>query len=463
MNKFLIYVNDEREALKMAKDFIFSFKKEMCDISQSNNKQGYIVLLINNSNFIYIVYDRNVILNNIISEKDFNRYRVYTTVYNTALLETASLFATEMQSDDILKSIKMNLQSCAYKGCINLQSLIKDVKFNPPATIVFWNDGTKTVVKSSEFDDYDPEKGFMLCIMKYLLKPQLVGGQKLRSYYKTITDYTDKFEEEGYVPGEWPEGYLKLLFNFKLDEESCDDNKSVNEPNLTYEKGINPELKVDENIEDTKSMIDIIVENARKTLKDLDKKMLNDIHGSRDSIDAMIYALEASESLEEQTSIGKDILCSIIDDVRNDPFNKAIFHGKRPDDIITEKADSMYFVLGDEINNVCYIHSSNYYSLYQILQSLYTLTSSEIILYYSKYYTDFAIRIGDVLILLLRNNLMGNDILDYYQTITNRFDKYLSVYNCSSLMSTEKHYFNFIEWVCALVEDYNIRKFKGKQ
>lgn len=37
---------------------------------------------------------------------------------------------------------------------------------NPPATIVIWNDGTKTVVKATENDIYDPEKGVALCFFK---------------------------------------------------------------------------------------------------------------------------------------------------------------------------------------------------------------------------------------------------------------------------------------------------------
>lgn len=43
---------------------------------------------------------------------------------------------------------------------------IKEVKFNPPATIVFWNDGTKTVVKSQDDEPFDPEKGLAMAIIK---------------------------------------------------------------------------------------------------------------------------------------------------------------------------------------------------------------------------------------------------------------------------------------------------------
>lgn len=45
---------------------------------------------------------------------------------------------------------------------------IKRVIFNDPATIVFWKDGTKTVVKCCENDTYNKEVGLMACIIKYL-------------------------------------------------------------------------------------------------------------------------------------------------------------------------------------------------------------------------------------------------------------------------------------------------------
>lgn len=45
---------------------------------------------------------------------------------------------------------------------------IKNVIFNDPATIIFWSDGSKTVVKSY-LDDYDPEKGLAMAIAKKAL------------------------------------------------------------------------------------------------------------------------------------------------------------------------------------------------------------------------------------------------------------------------------------------------------
>ena len=43
---------------------------------------------------------------------------------------------------------------------------VKKVIFNDPATIVYWKDGTKTVVKCQKGDDFDPEKGFAMAFLK---------------------------------------------------------------------------------------------------------------------------------------------------------------------------------------------------------------------------------------------------------------------------------------------------------
>lgn len=45
---------------------------------------------------------------------------------------------------------------------------IKKVIYNGPATIILWNDRTKTVVKCKEGDSYSPEAGFALAVLKRL-------------------------------------------------------------------------------------------------------------------------------------------------------------------------------------------------------------------------------------------------------------------------------------------------------
>lgn len=64
---------------------------------------------------------------------------------------------------------------------------IKKVKFNPPATIVFWNDGTKTVVKS-ENECYDAEKGLAMAIAKKALGNK---GNYYNEFRKWLPDAPD--------------------------------------------------------------------------------------------------------------------------------------------------------------------------------------------------------------------------------------------------------------------------------
>lgn len=69
----------------------------------------------------------------------------------------------------------------------DFRRFIKKVKFNPPATIVFWTDDTKTVVKCNG-EDYDPEKGLAMCISKKFL------GDK-GNYYEVFKKWLPKEEE----------------------------------------------------------------------------------------------------------------------------------------------------------------------------------------------------------------------------------------------------------------------------
>lgn len=47
---------------------------------------------------------------------------------------------------------------------------INNVIFNPPATIVFWSDGTKTVAKCEPCDKFDKEKGFAIAFAKKFVR-----------------------------------------------------------------------------------------------------------------------------------------------------------------------------------------------------------------------------------------------------------------------------------------------------
>ena len=63
-------------------------------------------------------------------------------------------------------STKAGIRSRVIPKPANYLPEIKNVKFNGPATIVFWADGTKTVVKCQAGDDYSKEVGLAMCIVK---------------------------------------------------------------------------------------------------------------------------------------------------------------------------------------------------------------------------------------------------------------------------------------------------------
>jgi hypothetical protein len=65
---------------------------------------------------------------------------------------------------------------------------IKKVIYNGPATIVLWNDGTKTVVKCKEGDPYSPEAGFALAVLKRLT------GNDFHKYLRKATKGSAKNE-----------------------------------------------------------------------------------------------------------------------------------------------------------------------------------------------------------------------------------------------------------------------------
>ena len=78
-----------------------------------------------------------------------------------------------------------------------ISTCIVKVIFNDPATIVFWGDGTKTVVKAVN-EPFDPEKGLAMAIAKYHF------GNK-SNYYNVVRKWLPKEEEI--------EGKYKLFFS----------------------------------------------------------------------------------------------------------------------------------------------------------------------------------------------------------------------------------------------------------
>lgn len=68
-------------------------------------------------------------------------------------------------------------------------SMIQRVIFNDPATIVYWADGSKTIVKCGPHDIFEPEKGLAMACMK-----KMFGNNN--AFHSVLKEYLPK-EESG--------------------------------------------------------------------------------------------------------------------------------------------------------------------------------------------------------------------------------------------------------------------------
>lgn len=130
---------------------------------------------------------------------------------------------------------------------------IKNVIFNDPATIVFWEDGTKTVVKCQDGDEFDPEKGLAMAIAKkaygnkgnycnkikkWLLKEEQVDtNSSLSSIFVpkefTFTVDNDKFSKSF-------KGALSDAFDIIFKGTKCtpDDNSVSSKKRMTFREEV---------------------------------------------------------------------------------------------------------------------------------------------------------------------------------------------------------------------------------
>ena len=108
----------------------------------------------------------------------------YPLIRFIASVDTKADPETEKSSRRVLYKSKSNNDISKPKmthGCPG----IKKVIFNDPATIVLWDDGTKTVVKCSEGDTYSEWSGLAFCICKKLM------GDEFHKVFKHWCDRDD--------------------------------------------------------------------------------------------------------------------------------------------------------------------------------------------------------------------------------------------------------------------------------
>ena len=108
------------------------------------------------------------------AREEFFKRAALRNILNTAYGMTGASSDKPKSNNDISKP-KMT------HGCPG----IKKVIFNDPATIVLWDDGTKTVVKCSDGDTYSEWSGLAFCICKKLM------GDEFHKVFKHWCDRDD--------------------------------------------------------------------------------------------------------------------------------------------------------------------------------------------------------------------------------------------------------------------------------
>lgn len=97
-------------------------------------------------------------------ERKFENVNTYRTLLNDLLNDIPPI---ELNKE--FKKVNDLTKSCTFiNGVAYIPLHITKVIFNNPATIVFWSDGTKTVVECDN-ECFDEEKGLAMAISKKVL------------------------------------------------------------------------------------------------------------------------------------------------------------------------------------------------------------------------------------------------------------------------------------------------------
>ena len=96
---------------------------------------------------------------------DFIDYPKLVRTYTFEPIDIDLIFSSRPTIDK-KEETKKPVDSFETKQSTNRRVKIRDVIFSDPATVVFWNDNTKTVVKTRGGEKYDKEKGLAMAIIK---------------------------------------------------------------------------------------------------------------------------------------------------------------------------------------------------------------------------------------------------------------------------------------------------------
>lgn len=112
---------------------------------------------------------------------DFIDYPKLVPTYTFEPIDIDVVFSSRPTTNK-KKETKKPVDSFETKQSTNRRVKIRDVIFSDPATVVFWNDNTKTVVKTRGGEKYDKEKGLAMAIIK-----KITGNT--RDYYEIFKEW----------------------------------------------------------------------------------------------------------------------------------------------------------------------------------------------------------------------------------------------------------------------------------
>ena len=96
---------------------------------------------------------------------DFIDYPKLVRTYTFEPIDIDLMFSYRPTTDK-KNETKKSVDSFETKQSTNRRVKIRDVIFSDPATVVFWDDNTKTVVKTRGEEKYDKDKGLAMAIVK---------------------------------------------------------------------------------------------------------------------------------------------------------------------------------------------------------------------------------------------------------------------------------------------------------
>ena len=144
----------------------------------------------------YLAYDIEAVNNfykNIKEEKENSNMKHATTIDTYVCVGDKKYNIDSMTSRITSRNEYQEISACTHLSPYNEFNPYEPEKviFNDPATIVFWKDGTKTVVKAV-YEPFDKEKGLAMAIAKKALGNK---GEYFNVFKKFISE-SDKVEKE---------------------------------------------------------------------------------------------------------------------------------------------------------------------------------------------------------------------------------------------------------------------------